>query len=164
LEYERPVGRFLAQMVSSHALAEDLLQETFLVALREIDSCPAGAERAWLYAIARHRALHALRGLRRGRDALARLGAQLDKRSGTRETEAEALAIRDLLVRTIAPADRSLFVLRYVHGFTAVELADMTGMQADAIRKRLQRAAERMAEAHRQLNALTHADLEADHA
>jgi RNA polymerase sigma factor (sigma-70 family) len=73
-QYEERIGRFLAQIVRSRSLADDLLQETFLAALR------AGNElayienkQAWLFAIARNRALEALRKERRRERALERL-------------------------------------------------------------------------------------------
>ena len=70
VRYEARLGRFLAQVTRSRQLAEDLLQETFVVAVRERDRLAtiANAE-AWLFGIARNRALHALRRRRRGRGA-----------------------------------------------------------------------------------------------
>ena len=147
--WERPIGLFLAQMTSSRSLAEDLLQDTFLVAWRERARLPEDpdAQRAWLYGIARHRALAALRRGRRGREALARLARRTSGIAEDPQT-ARALAMRDLLVRTLSPEDRSLFVLRHVHGFDATALAELTGMTPSAVRKRLQRAGERMLAAH----------------
>src|ERR1051326_1968013 len=72
--YEARLGRFLAQMVGNRALAEDLLQDSFYEAFRcrdrlgEIES-----PEAWLFGIARNRALAALRRRRRFRSALDRL-------------------------------------------------------------------------------------------
>jgi RNA polymerase sigma factor (sigma-70 family) len=149
--WERPLGAFLAQMTSSRALAEDLLQETFLTVWRERDRLPAdpGEQRAWLYGIARNRALAALRRRRRGREALARLAHRVGVDGGREDSRvADALAMRDLLVRTLRPQDRSLFVLRHVHGFDASTLARLTGLTPEAVRKRLQRAGERMLAAH----------------
>jgi RNA polymerase sigma-70 factor (ECF subfamily) len=155
LRHERAIGAYLAQMTSSRALAEDLLQETFLVAWRERERIPAGdAARAWLFGIARHRALDALRRRRRGRDALARLMHRFDRTSHA-PAVTEALAMRDLLVRTLGPEDRSLFVLRYVHGFDAPQLAELTGMSAEAVRKRLERAGRRLALAHERFETAT---------
>jgi RNA polymerase sigma factor (sigma-70 family) len=149
---ERPIGVFLAQMTSDRSLAADLMQETFLVAWRERSRMPADAtlERAWLYGVARNRALNALRRERRRALALNRLTSR-SGRDGPPEADEEALAMRDLLVRTLRPADRSLFVLRYVHGFDGPELAQLTGMKPDAVRKRLQRASERLADAYEQI-------------
>jgi RNA polymerase sigma-70 factor (ECF subfamily) len=139
-QLERPLGRFLAQMIPDRALAEDVLQETFCVAWRQRDRIPREGvhRRGWLYAVARNTALQALRKQRRGRRALDALASAP---SGTDPMVGEALEMRDLLARTLGPADRSLFLLRYAHQFSAAELAAMTGLRPATVRKRLERAA-----------------------
>jgi RNA polymerase sigma-70 factor (ECF subfamily) len=119
-ELERPIGSFLAQKTSDRALAADLMQESFLVAWRERARAPKdpAQRRAWLYAVARHRALSAVRKRRRGTHALGRLLARIPAEPKEPPAD-EAIAMRDLLVRTLRPADRSLFVLRYVITSTA---------------------------------------------
>src|SRR4051812_24402379 len=78
-QLERPLGRFLAQMIPDRALAEDVLQETFCVAWRQRDRMPTddAHRRGWLYAVARNTALHALRKQRRGRRAVDSVAAEL---------------------------------------------------------------------------------------
>jgi RNA polymerase sigma-70 factor (ECF subfamily) len=145
--HEARLGQFPRQLVESRALAEDLLQEVFETAhrCRGLLAAPPSAE-AWLFAAARHRALNALRRRRRAAAALARLagrGRETDARD-----PAEALAVRDLLLRTLDPDDRMLVVLRYVHGFDAAELARMTDRSPDAVRQRLSRARRRLLAAY----------------
>lgn len=144
-ELADPIGRFLNQMTRDRALAADLMQETFLVAWRERSRIPQepSARRAWLYGVARNRALGALRKERRGSRAWWQLVSRTEREPFS-DAESEALAIRDLLVATLSPSDRSLFVLRYVHGFDAAELASLTGLRPEAVRKRLQRASARL--------------------
>jgi RNA polymerase sigma-70 factor, ECF subfamily len=148
-ELAGPIGRFLNQMTKDQALAADLMQETFLAAWRERTRIPRepSARRAWLYAIARNRALSALRKERRGIRARWQLVGRLEREPSS-EADSEALAMRDLLVCTLTPSDRSLFVLRYVHGFDGGELAALTGLRPEAVRKRLQRASARLAIAY----------------
>ena len=138
---ERQLGQFLVQVMRSRTLAEDVLQETLLVAIErrsELESLEN--PRAWLFGVARNRALHALRRGRRARAAVERLA---HRRDDARDP-AEAVAVRDLLVRTLSPDDRMLVVLRHVHGFTSGELAEMTGASEPAIRQRLSRARRRL--------------------
>jgi len=68
------LGRFLAQMVGNRALAEDLLQDSFFGAFGCRDQL-GGIESpgAWLFGIARNRALAALRRRQRFRSALDHL-------------------------------------------------------------------------------------------
>lgn len=139
-ELEVALGRFLAQMIPERTLAEDVLQETFCVAWRERDRMPRDEahRRGWMYTVARNVALHALRKQRRGWRVVAALSAQ----SSNDDLAAnEALEMRDLVARTLSPQDRSLFLLRYVHGFSAPELAGMTGLRPATVRKRLERSA-----------------------
>ncbi len=135
------LGRYLVAMVRDRALAEDLLQDTFQDALRSQEQLPRIENpRAWLYGIARHRALRALRGGRRLQRALLRLGPR--ERSG--EGDEEVVALLDLLARELSPELRALVLLRHLHGFQAVELAEMTGLSPEAVRQRLSRAGARL--------------------
>jgi RNA polymerase sigma-70 factor (ECF subfamily) len=140
---ERRLGQFLVQMVRDRSLAEDLLQETFVAAFnaqgRAADVVNLDA---WLFGIARHRALVALRRTRRMRRAIERLGG----RGALQEAEpVEVGAVMDVLERVLSPDDRSLVVLRYVHEFNATQLAELTGRSPTAIRKRLERACSALA-------------------
>ncbi len=139
---EPRLGRFLAQMVHDRQLAEDLLQDTFYEALRCGDQLGEIANpEAWIFGIARNRALAALRRRRRLRAALERL---VRRPEPSERDDLELLALRDLLERHLAPEDRALLILRYLHGFEATELAAMTGRTPEAVRQRLARAKGRL--------------------
>lgn len=146
LRCERRLGAFLVQMVGDRALAEDLLQDTFHDACRTARRT-RGAEientDAWLFGIARNRALNALRRRRRFAATVDRL-RQRPPEPVTEDTE--LVALRDLVERHLSPDERALLILRYVHEFNASELAAMTGQTAEAIRKRLSRARARIIE------------------
>ena len=134
---ESRLGRYLEQMVRDRTTAEDLLQDTFHDAFRSRDDLVSVENPdAWLFGIARNRALHALRRRRRGRAALQRLRPRAPAEAGAPD-ERELL---DLLARELNPEDRALVLLRYVHGFRAPELAAMTGRSTGSVRKRLSRA------------------------
>jgi RNA polymerase sigma-70 factor (ECF subfamily) len=139
---ELRLGRFLAQMVDSRELAEDLLQDSFHEAFRCRDQLgQIESPEAWLFGIARNRALAALRRRRRLRGALERL---VQRPEPSERDDLELLALRDLLQRTLDPDDRALLILRYMHDFEATELAAMTGRSPEAIRQRLSRARARL--------------------
>ena len=142
---EARLGRFLAQMVDNRALAEDLLQDSFYEVLRCRDQLPEIDNlEAWLFGIARNRALAALRKRRRLRGALERLVQRPDP---AERNDLELLELRDLLQRHLDPVDRALLLLRYLHGFDANELAAMTGRTPEAVRQRLARAKRRLVRA-----------------
>jgi RNA polymerase sigma-70 factor (ECF subfamily) len=135
---EPRIGKYLIQMVGDRSLAEDLLQDTFLAALRgRKEVMAADSAEAWLFGIARNKALVALRKGRRRSRAHDLLNRRV--RPATENAE-EIVAARDLLERYLSPEDRALVLLRYLHGFDAAELAAMTGRSADAVRQRLSRA------------------------
>ena len=141
-EHAPELGRYLVAMVRDRALAEDLLQDTFHDALRAQAQLPGiENERAWLYGIARHRALRALRRGRRFQRAIVRLGGSRDV---LQEGDEEVVALLDLLERELSPDLRALVLLRHVHGFQAVELAEITGLSPEAVRQRLARARARL--------------------
>jgi RNA polymerase sigma-70 factor (ECF subfamily) len=144
LRCEARIGRYLAQMVRDRSLAEDLLQDSFQAALRSRSQLPEiGNHEAWLFGIARNRALDALRRRRRFDGVVARLA----RHEPVSDDDAQRVAVRDLLERTLSPEDRALVILRYLHDFSAVELAEMTGVTPDAVRQRLSRARARLLEA-----------------
>jgi RNA polymerase sigma-70 factor (ECF subfamily) len=138
---EKRLGQFLAQVIRDRALAEDVLQETFLAAFEQrAELVHVRNPEAWLFGIARNRSLHALRTNRRARAALERLV----RRREDSPDPVEAVAIRDFLSRVLSADDRILVVLRYVHGFSAGDLATMTLRSPDAVRQRLFRARQRL--------------------
>lgn len=140
--HAQELGRYLVALVRDRSLAEDLLQDTFHDALRAEGQLPSVAnERAWLYGIARHRALGALRRRRRFQRALVRLAGARDV---AQEADDDIVAVLDLLERELSPDLRALVLLRYVHGFQAAELAEMTGLSPEAVRQRLARARARL--------------------
>jgi len=136
------ISLFLAQLVGDRELAQDLLQDTLLAAYRSRDQLDAVSNpEAWLFGIARNRALSANRRRRRARKALDRLG--LLHREATSDP-AEAMATRDLLERYLEPNDRALLILRYLHGFDSQELGAVFRMSPEAIRQRLSRLRRRL--------------------
>jgi RNA polymerase sigma-70 factor, ECF subfamily len=142
---EPRLGSYLAQVVADRTLAEDLLQDTFHDAFRARHRLnDVRNPDAWLFGIARNRALRALRGRRRLQNALRRL-AQLSREDPS--ADGELLHVRDLLERHLSPEDRTLLVLRYLHGFSAEELAEIVGRSPAAVRQRLSRARTKLVDA-----------------
>jgi RNA polymerase sigma-70 factor (ECF subfamily) len=104
----------------------------------------AESQEAWLFGVARHRALSALRGRQRLLAALGRLASR-EVRAASDLLPPDVRGVVELL-SCLAPDDRALVLLRYVHGFDAPELARLTGRSPAAIRKRLERARASLAE------------------
>ena len=94
--YERELYRYLARYLGNPALAEDVFQNTFLqVHLKRALYEDGRPVRPWLYSIATHQAVDALR--KAGRHPTV----SLDLRNNARDSDASALV--DLLVRHRLP-------------------------------------------------------------
>jgi RNA polymerase sigma-70 factor (ECF subfamily) len=144
---ERRLGQFLAQMVRDRALAEDLLQDTFVAALQRVDRlAEADDPAAWLFGIARRKALESLRRSGRMRRAVERLW---DRRPIEIAAPVLAVEFLDMLERSLSPADRALVILRYAHDFDATQLAKVTGQSPAGVRKRLERARTTLSQEYR---------------
>jgi len=138
------LGRFLAQVMSDRWIAEDLLQETFVAAVRKRSQLgDVENPEAWLFAIARNLALNEMRGRKRARRAMQRLAHQ---RPAQEPDPAEAVAVRDFLTGQLDAEDHLLLVLRYVHGFESNELGLIVGRSSEAIRQQLSRLTRRLGE------------------
>ena len=139
--YERhfeELRRYCLQLSRSGDVAFDLVQETFLKALEREElllSLSAEQQRAWLYKAARNLFLDGVRRsalLQRKQKLLLDEEEQME--SGFSRTETELLLLR------LPAEDRTLFRLRYLEGYSAVELAEMFDMPAATVRTRLLRA------------------------
>jgi len=139
------VLRYLYGVVGSRPAAEDLAQETYLLAWTHRDALrdPASA-RSWLFAIAANAARRHLR--RRGRFGWLPIEAL----QGTAERELEvegrdppALALERAL-GVLGEADRQLVLLVGLEGFTVGEAAEVLELSPEAAKKRWQRACVRV--------------------
>ena len=160
--YAGELHRYLARYLGDPTLADDVLQNTFLqvhAKCRRLyqDGRPA---RPWLYAIATHQAVDALR--RAGRQA----AVSLDQRAGAGE-ETEAGAIVDLLIgEEPGPLDelveaerqrwvrdsvallpevlRQTLILAYYQGLKYHEIAEVLGVPLGTVKSRLHGAIARL--------------------
>jgi len=149
LDYQRRIYRFIYGMVGIEQLAEDLTQDAFLLAYRALGRLPEDAnESAWLFTIARNRALQELRRRKILRWVpLARPDDdEEDIYPDAEQPLAEAVAERDRLKRAMAvvpPKDLACLLLS-VDGHSYREVAEITGLSTAAVRARIFRARDRL--------------------
>jgi RNA polymerase sigma-70 factor (ECF subfamily) len=129
------VWRFCAWLVDRDA-ADDLVQETYLRALRALPAYRAEASgRTWLLAIARRACADALRDRARRRRRLQRLPAPVvDRPDASRQVALE------LLVEGLDPDRREAFVLTQLIGCSYEEAAGACAVPIGTIRSRVARA------------------------
>lgn len=119
--------------------ARDVVADTFLVAWRRLDDAPPGAERAWLYAIARRTLANQRRATRRRHALTDRLHPSTFEHVETDTRLAEALAL-------LTEQDREALLLIAWEGLSCDDAAHVVGCRAATFRMRLHRARRRLSE------------------
>ncbi|MDX3195683.1 RNA polymerase sigma-70 factor [Streptomyces sp. MN03-5084-2B] len=132
------------EMLGSAADAEDVLQETWL---RWVEVDPAGVreERAYLVRITTRLALNRLRTMKRRKEAY--VGPWLPEPLLTTPDVAEDVELAEsvsmalmLVLETLAPTERAVFVLREVFDVGYGEIAEAVGKTPAAVRQIASRA------------------------
>ena len=145
------VYRFCRQMTGDDALAADVHQVTFLQAFVDLETFSRRSRvRTWLFGIARHRCLDALKARRRWRHRFGSAvgddeGGPIDSidpapRADARLGRQELIQALELCMDRLAPAVRTAVLLRFVEGFTYDEMARVCDEQASTLRTRVSRA------------------------
>lgn len=143
LLYERhrgPLFGVLLRLARDRALAEEVLQETFLrVYTHRREYRAQGRFRAWLFTVARN--LLADR-YRRARPAAGAQAADVEAPEGPQAwAEARELTARlEHAVRRLPPTQREALLLMRIGGLTAEEAARVTGSTPGAVRVAVHRA------------------------
>jgi len=135
--YQPRLRYFLRKMLGEVHGAEDVLQEVWLDVFRAVARLvDVGAFRAWLYRIARDRAL---RELRKRRPAHQPLDQDDLSDSAVEEAQfaAEDVERIHLALDELAPEPREVLVLRYVENMTYEEIAEVQACQIGTVRSRL---------------------------
>jgi RNA polymerase sigma-70 factor (ECF subfamily) len=142
------VFRFLTRLVGDAATAEDLLSEVFLEAWRQAARFEARSRLAtWLLAIARHKALSALRQRRlQGSDAgLESIADAADNPEVALQKRDTGAILRDCLEQ-LSSAHREIIDLIYYHGRTIDDAAQILGVPQNTVKTRMFHARKRIAD------------------
>jgi len=146
-QHEPMLLAYLFSIVSDHKLAEDVAQQTLLIAYRKIDSLedPA-AFPAWLRGIARLEALSSIRKQGREFPVEPEVLQQLDEvyRQFEEQRPAESWEERFHLVEEcfgrLPETLQTVCRLHYFENLKAREIAGMLALNLNAVLKRLERA------------------------
>ena len=134
--YQPRLHYFLAGMVGDDHAADDLLQEVWFDVYRGLARlADPGAFSAWLYRIARHRALAELRKKRLPLSSLA--GIDLAEEDEADDFSAEDAERVQAGLGQLAPEHREVLLLRFFEGMAYEEIAGVTGCQLGTVRSRL---------------------------
>jgi RNA polymerase sigma-70 factor (ECF subfamily) len=150
--YGGMIYRLTLRMVRDAAIAEDLVQETFLRAWNRAGAFDAerGAAGPWLLAIARNRALDFLRSRSRHcANAMELNEAELPARFVNFPSEARNFDLARQVKRALedlSADERAAIELAYFEGMSQSEIAERTGLPLGTVKTRMRRAMLRMRE------------------
>jgi RNA polymerase sigma-70 factor (ECF subfamily) len=138
-EYRQPLHRFLTRLLlGQQDLAEDLVQETFLRAWRNVERLAADPAKIapWLYTVARHAAIDALRA-RQARPPEVTL-PDLNRIADTDDEMERVVSIHvvRLALRKISPEHRQVLLEMYYKGATVAEAAKRLGIPEGTVKSR----------------------------
>ncbi|MFW6083913.1 MAG: RNA polymerase sigma factor [Gemmatimonadota bacterium] len=145
--YQRPYLLYATRMVSSRAVAEDIVQESFVTAYEKLESCEHPERFAsWCFHIVRNRCYDHLRSPRSRSeepDVLEELPAEVDDPAhGAERSDLRAALIRAL--EELSPLLREAFVVYHEEELTYPEMADRLGASESALKMRVKRAREEL--------------------
>ncbi|WP_428608997.1 RNA polymerase sigma factor SigZ [Sedimenticola sp.] len=142
VQHEQALRHYLRSQVSDVALAEDLLQDTFLKALAEGSRfCRLENSRAWLFHVAKNRLIDWRRTHRINQEIAADIPAY---------SPDEKPAVDDLsqclprVLKELPAADSEAITLCDIDGLTQAEYARRSGLTLAAAKSRIQRARRRL--------------------
>ena len=139
--------------------AVDVAAETFTVAWRRLDEIPAGAERPWLYGVARRTLANHRRGdVRRTalHDRLVAEWVTTPMKVAAVEAGAETVDPLRRALEALSPDDQDILMLAGVEELKPSEIADVLEVSPEVVRNRLSRARTRL---RSELAASTQGDL-----
>ncbi len=147
--YQGPIFRLAVRMLASPGDAEDVVQEVFLTAWRNLANLHADAAFVgWLYRSATNRCLNVIRARHATVDV--DLAQQESRGVGSRpertvEVSEQLAAVTEALQR-LTGEQRACWLLREVHGRSYEEIAQAVGVTTTAVRGRIARARAQLTE------------------
>ena len=136
---QEPLFRYIFSLVGTHALAEDILQEVFLLIYRKLIWLrEPELFRPWAYRIATREAFKHLKRERRWSDRAVEEEKLTELPAPTNAGFAPEL-LRQLpqLVAQISPASRAVIVLHFLHEMPLGEVAAVLGIALGTVKSRL---------------------------
>jgi RNA polymerase sigma-70 factor, ECF subfamily len=151
--YQRPVFSLCYRMLGNSNDAEDAAQESFIRAFRYLKKYdPNRSFATWLLSIASHYCIDRMRKRKLDTVSTDVLPAEIipDRNAPNPEREyrqqEEEVLIQSML-DDLKPTDRAAIILRYWHQYSEVEIADALDLSVSAVKSRLYRSRQSLADA-----------------
>ncbi|MGH9935324.1 MAG: RNA polymerase sigma factor [Blastocatellia bacterium] len=133
---QAPLYRYIFSLVGARALAEDILQEVFILIYRKVRWLrEPELFRPWAYRIATREAFKHLKRERRWSDKAEDESVLAELPAPPRDELAPELIAQ--LVAKLSPASRAVIVLHYLHEMPLAEIAEVMGVAVGTVKSRL---------------------------
>lgn len=138
-KYYKSLYLYVKKICDNKAFAEDIVQDTFLIAYQKADELQHHENiAAWLYQTARYRMLHVLEE----NLYFEELGAISEIYNGSNGFEDECISVLDFypeIARQLNPQDLRLILRHYEEGYSYNELAQEYRTSSSSIKMKMQR-------------------------
>jgi RNA polymerase sigma-70 factor (ECF subfamily) len=151
--YQRPVFSLCYRMLGNSNDAEDAAQESFIRAFRYLKKYdPDRSFATWLLSIASHYCIDRMRKRKLDTVSTDVLPAEIipDRNAPNPEREyrqQEKEVLIQSMLDDLKPTDRAAIILRYWHQYSEVEIADALDLSVSAVKSRLYRSRQSLADA-----------------
>ncbi|MEK7833238.1 MAG: sigma-70 family RNA polymerase sigma factor [Acidobacteriota bacterium] len=133
---QEPLYRYIVNLIGSRTLAEDALQEVFILIYRKLRWLrEPELFRPWAYRIATREAFKLMKRERRWSDSSVDETVLEDLPTPVRDALTPELVSQ--LVEQVSPASRVVIVLHYLHEMQLDEVADVLGLALGTVKSRL---------------------------
>ena len=143
LKYQPAIRSYILSIIPDFSLADDVVQETFIVVTRKAASFELGTSfTAWVKTIARFKALEAIRA---GKSRCETLSVEVLEALGAEQTEFrtdsdERLALLSACIEELAPQARRSIEFRYRGDHLPPQIAGLMGCTVQSVNVTLSRA------------------------
>jgi RNA polymerase sigma-70 factor (ECF subfamily) len=145
--HEAELSQYLRNHINSIDTAEELLQDTFLKAIRlGAKFCAIENPRAWLFTVARHQLIDHFRKFnqQQSEDLESNTIEQLPEIKSTQATVEQLSDCLPLALKNIAAEDSEILKQCDFKGMNQAEYAKLHGLSLAATKSRIQRARKRL--------------------
>lgn len=155
-DHHTPIVRYLTRQLNDADVAEELAQETFVRAMRYLQSSskPVSNERAWLFAVATNLVRDAVRRDARQRKHLEALRAELDdvepELAEVSPEELHRAALAQQALHNIPERDRAALFMSQ-EGLNYQEIAAALGLSVQSVGTTLTRARKKVVQGYEAL-------------
>lgn len=134
--HQAAIRRFLRRMLAGdHGTADDLAQETFLMAYRKLATLKSGSSlNSWLHSIAYRQFLQ-----HRRKHARQLVMAEPPEPSIDPRQALDAEILLPVLMRQVSPEERACLTLAYAAGMTHPNIVEITGLPLGTVKSHISR-------------------------